>query len=354
MTDKAKFLRLIRILCILFLVSFFYIISADRFAPLTTEGRVHGHVIQVAPEVSGLVTSVEIENNIDVKEGDTLFTIDSRQYEIALEQAELNLELAKERQMALYAQKRAAEASVKRALSSYKNALSDYKRIDELAKKQVVSQSVLDESVKNYEYVSSSLEIEKQNLLAINAQIGNKHGAITEVRIAKSVVENAKLNFENTIVRAPSDGVVTNLRLNVGTLVNAHAPLISLIPNSSMWLAADFREKSVAMVDSKYKAIVAFDAYPGEVYHYNVATRDKGVASAHQYPDGMLTDIQVNNRWIRDAQRTRINLEDDTPLPESLFVGSRVSMVLYSGESKFWQLIANIRIRLVSVLHYIY
>ncbi|MCV5232757.1 biotin/lipoyl-binding protein, partial [Escherichia coli] len=76
---------------VLFIVLFLYIIIADRHAPLTTEGRVQGYVVQVAPEVSGKVTDVLIENNQSVQKGDVLFTIDDRKYKIALEQAELSL-----------------------------------------------------------------------------------------------------------------------------------------------------------------------------------------------------------------------------------------------------------------------
>ncbi len=222
-----------------------------------------------------------------------------------------------------------------------------------LSKKQAVSQSALDEVYKQYQMASSALEIERQNLEVVRAQIGDRNGVTTEVLMAESRVAQAELDLSNATVRAPSDGVVTNLRLEVGTMANANMPLLTFIADDSMWVAADFREKSVSKVEQGYLALVTFDAYPGEVFRFPVESRDHGVAAGHQNPNGTLTQIEVNNRWVRDAQRTRINLDSDH-LPSSLFVGSRATMALYSGESRFWQAVATLRIRLVSWFHFIY
>ncbi len=97
MTADHKFKHWMRTLIVLFIVLFFYIIIADRHAPITTEGRVQGYVVQVAPEVSGKVTDVLIENNQSVHQGDVLFKIDDRKYKIALEQAKLSLQSAYEK-----------------------------------------------------------------------------------------------------------------------------------------------------------------------------------------------------------------------------------------------------------------
>ncbi|MCV5959038.1 efflux RND transporter periplasmic adaptor subunit, partial [Escherichia coli] len=126
--------------------------------------------------------------------------------------------------------------------------------------------------------------------------------------IAKNGIEKAQLDLANTAVLAPSDGVVTNLQLEVGTMANTNMPLLTFVPTGSLWVAADFREKSVANVDKTFHALVTFDANPGSVYDFDLASRDYGVAAAQQTPNGALTKVEVNNRWVRDAQRTRVNL----------------------------------------------
>ncbi len=354
MTESKKFGQWMKVLSLTFIVLFLYIIIADRHAPLTTEGRVHGHVVQVAPEVSGRVTEVMVKNNESVRKGDILFKLDSRQFEIALDKARLSLQSAKEKEVALHAQKSAAIANITRAKATHDNAHSEYKRVLKLSKQQVVSLSTLDEVTKQYQIAKAALEVERQNLKVLQAQLSHGEEATTEVRLAENQVERAKFELEKTNVRSPSDGIVTNLRLEVGTPANANMPLLTFVSSGSLWVAADFREKSVTRVNDAYKALVTFDAYPGRVFQYDVESRDHGVSSGQQTPNGTLTEIQVNNRWVRDAQRTRINLENDQPLPSSLFVGSRATMVLHSGNNVFWRTVAKIRIRMISMFHFIY
>ncbi|GEA50976.1 multidrug transporter [Vibrio inusitatus NBRC 102082] len=354
MREKQMFLRCMTFFTAMFFVSFIYLIVSDRRAPFTTEGRVYGQVVQIASEVTSRVTDVLVENNEEVKTGDILFILDSRKFEIALDQAELALQSAKESELALRAKKSAAIANISRVKASLNNAKSEYQRISKLAKHQAVSVSELESKKKQYQIAIADLEIEKQNLNKLNAQLNTGQGVTTDVLVAQSRLEKAKLDISNTVVRSPSDGTVTNLRLEVGTIANANMPLLTFVTDDSLWVAADFREKSVSKVTNDYHALVTFDAFPGKVYQYHVDSRDRGVSSGHQNPNGMLTQIEVNNRWVRDAQRTRINLESNELLPDSLFIGSRASLALYSGESRFWQLIAKTRIRLISWFHFIY
>ncbi|EDP58004.1 HlyD family secretion protein [Vibrio sp. AND4] len=354
MTADHKFKHWMRTLIVLFVVLFFYIIIADRHAPLTTEGRVQGYVVQVAPEVSGKVVDVVIGNNQAVHKGDMLFKIDNRKYKIALEQAELSLQSAYEKEATLYSQREAALANIARAQATYNNAHSEYSRLQKLLKQKVISQSNLDNAYAQNQVSQATLKAEQQNLKVIEAQLGDKKGQSTAVRIAKNGIEKAQLDLTNTTVLAPSDGVVTNLQLEVGTMANTNMPLLTFVPTGSMWIAADFREKSVAGVNQDYHALVAFDANPGSVYDFNLSSRDYGVAAAQQTPNGALTKVEVNNRWVRDAQRTRVNLTSKDALPPALFVGSRATIVLYPDNSPFWTLMAQVQIYLASWFHFVY
>ncbi|EKO3868177.1 HlyD family secretion protein [Vibrio harveyi] len=354
MTADHKFKHWMRTLIVLFIVLFFYIIIADRHAPITTEGRVQGYVVQVAPEASGKVTDVLIENNQSVHQGDVLFKIDDRKYKIALEQAELSLQSAYEKEATLYSQREAAQANIARAEATYNNAHREYTRLQKLSKQKVISQSTLDNAYAQNQVSRAALKAEQQNLKVIEAQLGDKKGQSTAVRIAQNGIEKAQLDLANTAVMAPSDGVVTNLQLEVGTMANTNMPMLTFVPTGSMWVAADFREKSVAGVDKNYHAMVAFDANPGSVYDFDLSSRDYGVAAAQQTPNGALTKVEVNNRWVRDAQRTRVNLTSQEALPSSLFVGSRATIVLYPDNRPFWELMAQAQIHLASWFHFIY
>lgn len=354
MTADQKFKHWMRTLIVLFIVLFLYIIVADRYVPLTTEARVQGYVVQIAPEVSGKVTSVTVTNNQTVKKGEALFTIDPRKYEIALERAQLSLQSAYEKEASLYSQRDAALANIARASATFNNAHHEYLRLQTLSKKNIISQSSLDGAFAQDQVTRAVLKAEQQALKVIETQLGNGKGQSTPVRLALNEVAKAQLDLANTSIVAPSDGVVTNVQLEEGTTANTNMPLLTFIPTASMWVAADFREKSVAQVTEQYAALIAFDALPSQVYDFALTSRDYGVAAAQQTPNGALTKVEVNNRWVRDAQRTRVNLTSEQSLPTALFIGSRATVVLYPRNSIFWQTMAEAQVHLASWLHYVY
>ena len=80
-----------RILLILLLVSLSWYLLANRFTPYTSQARVQGYVVGIAPKVGGIVTAIEVANGERVTAGQALFAIDRAQYEIALRQASSNL-----------------------------------------------------------------------------------------------------------------------------------------------------------------------------------------------------------------------------------------------------------------------
>lgn len=353
-TAEHAFRRWMQSLIILFIVLLGYIVIADRYAPLTTESRVQGYVIQIASEVSGTVTEVLVENNQKVSKGDSLFTIDKRKYQLAVDKADVALEQAHEQESALYAKVEAGEANVATTQAAFDNARSEYQRIRQLAGKKLVSASLLDSSLANNNVSLSNLHAAQQELRALRVQLGTTPGQSSMVRAAENSLKQAELNLSHTQIIAPSDGVITNLQLEVGSTASTNQPLMTFIPTGSLWIAADFREKAVALLDEGSTALVAFDAFPGEVYALQIQSRDFGVAAAQQSPNGKLTNIETNNRWVRDAQRVRVNLVSDIALPKQLFIGSRATVVLYPRDNWLWALLGKAQIKMVSLLHYIY
>ncbi|TKB50316.1 HlyD family secretion protein [Ferrimonas sediminicola] len=346
------FKRWTRRLVILFLLVAAYVIIADRYSPLTTEGRVQGRVVQLATEVSGTITAVHVDNNDVVCGGDLLFTLDDRRFRLAVDQAEIALRQAREQQQVLQAKIRAAEAQLTRAQVAYEHANKEYLRARKMAEGQLVSQSVLDSNQASLLAANAERNMASQQLQTYRAQLsGNTTSA---VELAKNALEQARLNLSYTQIRAPEAGVVSNMQLAVGSYANAHQPLISFVPEKSLWVTADFREKALALVDGESRALVAYDALPGEVFPLNLGSRDMGVAQAQQTANGTLSSIQVSNRWVRDSQRVRVNLDPDGRLPQQLFIGSRASVVLYPADTPWWHTLARLEIAVISLLHYIY
>ncbi|KJG12618.1 HlyD family secretion protein [Photobacterium iliopiscarium] len=352
--SHTTFQHWMRCLIVIFILLMAYIVIADRYVPLTSESRVQGYVVQIAPEVSGTITQVDIKNNQAVVKGELLFRIDDQKYRLAVDQAQVALEQAHQQEQALYAQASVAQANIATSQANYNNAHNDFNRINKLAKKKLVSASMRDSAYAKNQTTQANLAAAKQQAVVVQTQLGPKHGQSTVVLAAENTLAQAKLNLAHTQVIAPSNGVITNLQVDVGTMANANQPMLTFIPTDSMWVAADFREKSIAKFHSHSMAYVAYDALPGQVFPLTINNRDFGVAAAQQVANGHLTSIETSNRWVRDAQRVRVNFISQQPLPPQLFVGSRATVVVYPKNNLVWQLLAKIEIHLASVLHFIY
>ncbi|BAJ01136.1 HlyD family secretion protein [Shewanella violacea] len=351
---EKKFRRWMTVLIIMFVVTFLYLVMADRYAPMTTESRVQGFVVQLAPEVSGYITQVDVINNQLVKSGDQLFSIDDRKFKLAVTMAELNLKQAIEGESSLYAQAAAAKANITTSTAAADNALRDYQRISKLSTTGAVSESQLDSTRTLRDESSAKLVAAKAQLKAIETQLGGGEGDSSLVHSAETSLAQAKLDFSHTLIKAPSDGVVTNLQLHKGSFASTNQPLLTFIPTDSLWITADFREKATSMLKPGMEAEVTFDGIPGEILTLEVSSRDFGVASAQQVANGQLSSVVTSNRWVRDAQRVRVNFKPDTQLPDNLFVGSRATVVIYPTDNIVFNFFGGLLIRMVSLFHYVY
>ena len=354
MSAEKTFKRWMGSLILLFVLLFAYIIVSDRYAPMTSEGRVQSYVVQISPEITGTVTKVHVANNQSMKKGDVLISVDRRKFEIAYEKAKLSLRSAFDQENTLYSQREAAQAKISRAQATYDNAEIEYSRIKKLFQQELVSKSQLDNAYADFQVSSANLTAEKENLNVIESQLGEERGQSTPVRIARNNIEQAELDLNHTEILAPSDGVVTNLQVQKGTTANSNRPILTFVPTKTMWVTADFREKSLANSSTGSAALVTFDAFPGQVYNFRLSSRDFGISAVQQAPDGTLARVEVNNRWVRDAQRIRVNFNAQDAMPSNLFVGSRATVVIYPEDSGFWSFMAGAQIKLISWFHFIY
>lgn len=351
--SQTTFHRWMRCLIIVFILVITYVIISDRYVPLTSESRVQGYVVQIAPQVSGTITQVAVQNNQTVTKGELLFRIDDQKYLLAVDQAQVALEQAHQQEQSLYAQTSVAKANIATSQANYNNAHSDFNRISQLAKKKLVSASMRDNAYAKNQTTQANLDAAKQQAVVIETQLGAKRGQSTVVLAAENTLAQAKLNLSYTQVIAPSNGIITNLQVDIGTMANTNQPILTFIPTNSMWVTADFREKSTAKFSKHSAAYVAYDALPGQVFPLTIKSRDFGVAAAQQIANGHLAAMTTSNRWVRDAQRVRVNFTSQQPLPPQLFVGSRATVIVYP-QQPIWQLLAKIEIHLASVLHFIY
>lgn len=354
MTPDQIFKRWVQGALAVFVIAFGYFIFADIWMPLSTQARLMHPVVAVAPDVSGQVTQVLVQNNQPVKAGDTLFTLDQRAYVLAVDKAELALEAAKQENVQLDAAIAAARAGVAAYLASADELELEVKRLRQLIGSKSVSQQLLDQTQANYTGALAQLEAAKAQVNELVVRRGETGEGNLLLRQAANALANAQLNLQYTEARAKVDGVISNLQLVAGNYATAGKAVAALVAAQAD-IVADFREKSLMKVSVGTKASIIFDSLPGQVFAATVVSVDAGIKDGQLPADGSLANPENSDRWVRDAQylRLHLGLNGSEQVLAALPSGARATVQLYPSDGPArW--LGQMQARFVSLLHYIY
>ncbi|MEZ6875993.1 HlyD family secretion protein [Enterobacter sp. KBR-315C3_2022] len=354
MTPEQKFARWVRVSIASFLLMFVYFIVADIWIPLTPDSTVMRVVTPVSARVSGYVAAVHVHNNSPVKKGDLLFELDDTPFRNKVEAAQIALEQARLSNDQLDAQIAAAQASLKTAVLTARNDKVTFDRYQKLSTLQNVSQSDLDKVRTAWQSSEQSVHSIEANIHNLRIQRGERdeHRNVT-LQKYRNALDEAQLNLGWTKVYAGADGTISNLQLSAGFYAASGSAALALV-NTQTDIVADFREKSLRHTRQGTDAAVVFDAFPGQVFRAHVTSSDAGILAGQESVNGELSQPETSNRWVRDAQRMRIHVALDEPLPKSLPTGARATVQLYNSEGPFSRFFSGMQIHLVSLLHYVY
>ena len=255
------------------------------FHPWTRDGHVRAQVIKITPRVGGPIVDLPVQDNQAVTQGELLFKIDPRTYELAVEQA---------------------EAKLKQALASEIVKEDQAKRARDLSRKDKGA-------------ISEQSLVRKENDLLV---------AKADVEVAEANLNAAKLDLEFTEVRAPVDGYVTNLLLRYGSQTVANQPALALIDTNSFWVHGFFKETQIENIRQDNKVIIKLMTYPDAALEGVVESMGWGIAQQDGAPAAdLLPSINPSFDWIRLAQRIPVRIRL-THVPEEvdLRVGTTASV----------------------------
>lgn len=273
------------------------------YSPWTRDGRVRAKVINVAPDVSGIVTELRVVDNQRVHRGDVLFVIDPVRFHVALSQAEAEVSQAQ------------AQAAVTRAEVTRRQSEWDMRRQQASRRASLSGEVITAESRSDYNAQATQAMATYQSALAA-------HKA-AEANVSASLVglDNARLNLERSTVRSPVEGFVTNLNLYPGDFATSGLARMALIDADSFWVYGYFEETKLSRVKVGDKADIRLMA-GGAVIEGHVESIASGIADRDNPTSGnLLADVNPVFTWVRLAQRipVRIHLER---LPEGIHLAS--------------------------------
>ena len=193
------------------------------------------------------------------------------------------------------------------------------------------------------------------NLEGARQDLGDEGDRNVRVLEARAALDQAVVNLERTTVRAPADGIVTDVRVDRGNFAQAGAPQLTFLAIDNIWLQADFTENNLGNIKPGDEVEIVFDALPGKVVSGTVRTAGFGV-SVDSAPLGSLPTINNERQWLREEQRFSVVVHFALPDAEDrlgIRVGAQASVIVYTGGNVIWNAIGWLRMRLVSLLTYI-
>lgn len=343
------------------LLSLVWYLLADRFTPYTTQARVQGYVVGVAPKVAGVITQVWVNNNQEVEAGQPLFEVDPSQYQIALERTQSDLESARRQVNAGSAEVESAQANLRAALANKTKAEKNLRRQERLYKEDpgAISVRVLEVSQASLDQARAQVSAAQADIQrAIEQKGGDNDEDNAILKSALSAVEKAELDLANTVVEASSRGVITDLRAEVGQYAGTGNPVMTLVAIRDVWINAEFTENNLGHLNAGNPVEILFDVLPGQVLHGEIRSIGLGVSAGQAQPPGTLPTVENNRDWLRQSQRFPVVIGFDITQHEALRgqlrVGGQASVIAYSEGHGLLRLLGKAYIRLMSWLSYAY
>lgn len=288
--------------------------SDYMYAPWTRDGRVRAQVINIAPDVSGLVSEVHVVDNQHVRRGDVLFVIDPQRFHDALAQAEAEVART-EAQIAL------AQAQLVQRHSEWI-----------MHSQQASRRAHLSGEVITVEAKSDFGEQARQAQAAEEAAKASLKAAVASHDAATSARQTARLNIERSIVRAPVDGFIANLNLYPGDYASVGQARMALIDANSFWVYGYFEETKIPGVHVNDAADIRLMA-GRVVLHGRVESIASGIADRDN-PTGsnLLADVNPVFTWVRLAQRVPVRIAlDAIPNDVHLAAGMTCTVTVHAA-----------------------
>jgi len=331
---------------------------ADRKTPFTGQARIHAFVIPIAPQVAGNVISVEVQNNDEVAAGQVLIRIDPTDYELAVASAEASLQVVQQSIDAGVAGVEAAESNVEAARANKWRSEQDAVRMRRIRDEDpgAISQRRIDSAEASLASATARVAVATANLESARSALGELGDNNADIQNAQAALDKSRVDLQRTVLIAPRDGLVTDMRIDLGNFAAAGAPLMTFIATHEVWVRADLTENNLGNVKAGNRVELTFDVQPGKIYRGKIRETGFGV-QVDSNSLGTLPTIDNQRNWLRDAQRFPVLIDVETgeePQQMGLRVGSQVSVIVYTGNNWLLNFLGRIYIRAVAVMSYAY
>src|SRR5882724_23930 len=297
-----------------------------RWTTSTDDAYVQGNLVQLTPQIPGIVIRINSDLTALVREGDPVVVLDDADTQTALDEAKAGLAQAVRRVRQLYANTDALRASVEQRRAEWRRAREDLQRRTGLPDARALAEEDLKHAQSQLETAAAALKVAEQQLAASEALVSRTTVAThPDVKQAAAKLGEAYLAAQRASVLAPVTGYVAKRSVQLGEQVAPGAPLLAIVPLIDVWVDANFKETQLEYVRIGQPATLTSDLYGGAVtYHGTVIGLGPGTGSAF----ALLPPQNATGNWIKIVQRlpVRIRLDPQELAAHPLRVGLSVNV----------------------------
>jgi len=337
--------------------------------PQTDDATVRANFVGMAPQVNGHIVELHVRDNQKVDQGDVLFVIDPRPYEIALERARAALALTRTEvnglkngaATALAGVSKAeatlnasasqvtsretdpivADAEIARLEAQFQHADEHLKRVESLLPLQFVTTDKVEEArtqrsaalealneakarkraaiaalaATRAQHIATEAALRQARTDSARAQdaIGQIEGVNARIAAAEAAVHSAELDLSYCTVRAPFTALVVNMNISTGAFARAGAEVFTLVDTSTWYVVANFRETQLRHIAAGAPVDLYLQSHPGKHFRGSVVGLGWAVLPENGTSVGGLPRVERSLDWIRLAARFPVRIEVDNP-----------------------------------------
>jgi membrane fusion protein (multidrug efflux system) len=304
---------------VLIIGGLWYYLSGGRYV-YADDTYLQANVLTVSTDVAGIVDQIPVHEGEHVSAGQVLFRLDPDKFQIALDNARANLAQTAIGLRSLQADYLRAQRQAAAQAAMVQADQATFDRYAALVQQRGVTQQQFDDA--KYKLAADQATrgaADAQVTAALARLSGNADMPIEQMpayRQAAAQLAEAQREFNHAIVRAPFNGVVTEVdKLQPGQFLAAGTAAFGLVATGDIWVATEPKETELTYVRPGQLVTVTVDAYPGHVWRGTV----QSVAPATDQEFSVLPAQNSSGNWVKVVQRLPVRVDirqgpDDPPL----------------------------------------
>ncbi|WP_394246319.1 HlyD family secretion protein [Vibrio profundi] len=319
--------------------------------------QIGNQVYSTTPIVSGVrgrVIEVPVEPNQPLVKGEVLFKIDPIPFEAEVAKLKAKVKEASQGALGLDSIVSEAEAAKIKAIAERDKAKREFNRYQRGYDKGAFTEQQLDTRRQAYKATEAALKVaeekQQQAQISLNSEIGGENTAVASLL---ADLRKAEFNLEQTVVRAPTDGYVTQLALRPGVMAVPlpFAPVMTFVHTEDKIYTAAFRQNSLQRLQPGYEAEFLFRALPGKVFKGEVVEVIPAIGESQFQARGTLLGTEALRTNGRVLVTLKINDDlSDFHLPQ----GTAVEVAVYSDSFTHVSIMRKVLIRMKSWQNFLY